>query len=115
MQNHGVCLIEQAIPRATGPIHPARPAPFPVANRSHRHTAKMRKGMNRASVPPSEKRAISREVRAMTNANQRRVTGTMTKRRTPAMSHAPRSIQSTMAWWKPSAIAGTSRRNEPAG
>ena len=51
----------------------------------------------------------------MTNENQRRVTGTITKRRTPAMSQAPRSIQSTMAWWNPRAMAGTSSRNEPAG
>ena len=54
-QNHGVCLIEQARPRATGPIQRATPAVRPRPNRSQRQTANTKKGRKAASVPPELK------------------------------------------------------------
>ena len=115
MQNHGVCLIEQASPRATGLIHRTQPPPRPSAKRSHRHTARTMKGRYAASVPPDPKMAAKIGTVRMRQPSQRSEAGRRAKMSTPVISQAKRSIQSTTAWLKPKARADHGNRNDPAG
>ncbi len=113
MQNHGVCLMEQARPSATGPIQLARPARRPTPNLSHRHTASTRKGRNTASVPPDPKMAAKAGTASTRTANHRTAGGTRANRRTPVTIQATKSVQSTIWWRNPRARAGTYDEDRP--
>jgi hypothetical protein len=92
--NHGVCLIEQATPSATGPSHLDHRGPRRVTKSSQRRAASIMNGTNRASVPPWTNVKVNNDVRSSSGESHFAYQGDTTYKMTAATIHAKRSIQS---------------------
>ena len=66
-------------------------------------------------MPPEPKTPVKAGASRSRAASHRTEAGQEDEDEDPVTIQAKRSIQSTTSWWKPRAMAGISRRNEPAG